>query len=40
MTAAHLFHIVRDVFAVIGVLWVALTVFFACSDAAKGRYHD
>jgi hypothetical protein len=35
MTA--IFHIVRDVLAVIGALWIALSIFFAMSDAAKAR---
>lgn len=31
------FSILRDIFAVIGVLWLLLTLFFWASDAAKHR---
>lgn len=33
----EVFNIIRDIFAIVGVLWLALTLFFAASDAAKAR---
>jgi hypothetical protein len=33
-------HIIVDLFALLGLLWVLLTVFFMASDAAKARSGD
>lgn len=33
----HAFHILRDIFAVIGVLWVVLTILFAIVESVRGR---
>jgi hypothetical protein len=34
------FELARDVFAIIGVLWLALAVLFAMNDAAKHKGED
>ena len=40
ITLYGVYEVLKDIFAVLGVIWVALTLFFWASDAAKARSID